>query len=86
MKPAPPWRLPLWTLSVGAFVGASIVHVDGLDFQLLEPAALAVVLFVAIPTGAAALTATLAERWTAAELWPSSPNGRFSRSRPAPLG
>jgi hypothetical protein len=56
------WRILVWTI-VGATVGGSIIlHADGIDFSLLEPRALSVALFIAIPAGGAALTAVLVER------------------------
>ena len=62
-------RLPLWTIAVGAAAGAMIVHEDGVDFTLIEPPALSVLLFVALPTAGAALTVVLVERWIVAEPW-----------------
>jgi hypothetical protein len=56
-------RLPLWSLFAAAVGGAEFVHEDGLDFTLLEPAWLAVALFVALPGAAAALVVVLVERW-----------------------
>ncbi len=56
-------RLPLWSLVAAAADGAGFVHEDGIDFSLVEPAALAVVLFVALPGLAAALVVVLVERW-----------------------
>ncbi len=44
-------------------VGAAIVHTEGVDFQLLEPAWLAISLFVAIPAAYAALLTVVAEGW-----------------------
>lgn len=61
---------PRWfqVLSIGVgpavVVGSMIVHTDGVDFTL-DPAWLAVVLFVAIPGGYAALLTVVAERWLA---------------------
>jgi hypothetical protein len=43
-------------------VGAAIVHTDGIDFHLLDPAWLAIGLFVAIPGVYAALLAWFAGR------------------------
>jgi predicted neutral ceramidase superfamily lipid hydrolase len=60
-------RLLLWTLLAAAAGGASFVHEDGIDFTVLEPAALAVVLFVALPALAAALVVVLVERWVDVE-------------------
>ena len=47
-------RLPLWSVFAAALGGASIVHDDGVDFAFLEPAALAIALFVLLPGAAAA--------------------------------
>jgi hypothetical protein len=62
-------RLPLWTLVGAALVGSVVVHEDGVDFTLLEPQALAVALFVALPAVASAMVFGLVERWSAAEPW-----------------
>ena len=78
MKDAPEWgiepvprrlRLPLWSLLGAAVGGAAFVHEDGVDFSLLEPRALAVAFFVALPGAAAALVVVLAERWSARPAW-----------------
>jgi hypothetical protein len=65
-------RMPLWVSFAGALGGAAIVHEDGVDFALLEPAALAVALFVLLPAAAAALVVLLVERWLRADPWPST--------------
>ena len=62
-------RLVLWTVFATALGGARIVHEDGVDFVVLEPAALAVVLFVVLPGAAAALVVVLVERGSRAEPW-----------------
>ena len=60
---------PRWfqilSISVGpaVVVGSQLVHTDGVDFTLLEPALLAIALFVLIPGIYAALLTVLAERW-----------------------
>lgn len=60
---------PRWfqVLSIGlgpaVAVGDQLVHVDGVDFTLLEPAWLAIGLFIAIPGIYAGLLTVLAERW-----------------------
>jgi hypothetical protein len=64
-------RLPAWTLFGAAVGGAAIVHDDGVDFAVLEPALLAILLFVAIPAVAAVVIVLLAERWSATEPWSS---------------
>ncbi len=62
-------RLPLWTLLAAALGGAGVVHEDGVDFTLLEPASLAVALFVALPAAAAAVVVLLVERSSRMEPW-----------------
>ena len=62
---------PRWfqvlSISVGPAVvaGGSIVHVDGVDFNTLEPVGLSIVMFVVIPGVYAALLTVVAERWLA---------------------
>lgn len=62
---------PRWfqilSISVGpaVVVGSQIVHTDGVDFTLLEPALLAIALFVLIPGVYAALLTVVAESWMA---------------------
>ena len=62
-------RLPLWSVFAAALGGANIVHEDGVDFSLLEPAALAIALFVLLPGAAAAVVVVLVERWSRVEPW-----------------
>ena len=62
-------RLPLWVSFAALVGGASFVHEDGVDFTLLEPAALAIALFVALPGIAAAVVVLLVERWSVATPW-----------------
>ena len=62
-------RLPLWSAFAAALGGANIVHDDGVDFAFLEPAALAIALFVLLPGAAAALVVVLVERWIRVEAW-----------------
>jgi hypothetical protein len=62
-------RLPLWAGLWALVGGASFVHKDGIDFNLLEPAILAVALFVALPGLAAAAVVLLVERWAAPPQW-----------------
>jgi hypothetical protein len=60
-----PWRRWAWTI-VGTTVGGSaLLHADGVDFNLLQPTWLAVVMFIAIPAAGAALMAVWVERWDA---------------------
>jgi len=65
---------PRWfrvlSISVGpaVVIGSMIVHVDGIDFTL-DPALLAVALFVLIPGVYAAVLTTIGERWLAPTGW-----------------
>jgi hypothetical protein len=74
---------PRWfevlSIAVGpaVVVGELLVHVDGVDFTLLEPAGLAIAMFVLIPGVYAALLTVLAERWR-------RPDGFFAHG-PLPL-
>ena len=56
------WRVVLWTIAGAALGGSAILHADGIDFRLLEPRLLSVVMFIAIPAAGAALIALLIER------------------------
>lgn len=62
-------RLPLWTAATGAAAGALIVHEDGVDFTLIDPSALSVFFFVALPTLAAAAVVVFVERWSEEVPW-----------------
>jgi hypothetical protein len=61
------WRLPLWALFGATAGGATIVHDDGIDFTLLDPALMSILLFVALPGVASALVVVLVERWVGSE-------------------
>jgi hypothetical protein len=82
---ARPWlprrgRPAIAAAAFGIFGGAETVHADGIDFTLVGPAALAVVLFVALPALFSAALATLTERWLA-----SPPRSRWWLAGLAPL-
>jgi hypothetical protein len=62
-------RLPLWSVFGAVLGGATVVHDDGVDFTLLEPAALAIALFVLLPGAAAVVVVVLVERWSSVEPW-----------------
>jgi hypothetical protein len=66
----PPWLRSL-TAAVGSglVIGAIIVHPDGVDFTLLEPPALAIAFFVAIPAAFGAAIGPLLERWDRRDAW-----------------
>lgn len=67
---------PRWfrigSISVGpaVVVGAMLIHTDGIDFRILEPAWLAIALFVAIPGLYAGLLTVLVEKWLHPAAWP----------------
>jgi hypothetical protein len=69
-----PLRAVLWPLLAAAVGGATIVHEDGVDFQLLEPRWFAVASFVLLPALAALAVVLLVERWLALE----EPGGRLT--------
>jgi hypothetical protein len=60
-----PERGRVWyAAALGAVLGgALLVHTDGIDFTLLQPALLAIAMFVAISAGYGAGTSLLAERF-----------------------
>jgi hypothetical protein len=64
LRLGPTWfRYASVALGAGVTVGAMIVH-DGVDFTVLQPAGLAIALFVAIPAAYAVLLQWLTERWS----------------------
>lgn len=68
----PRWfRLLSISLGPAVVVGSMLVHTTGVDFTLLQPAALSIALFVALPGLAVLVLAVLAERWLAEDAWPA---------------
>ncbi|MFD7073875.1 hypothetical protein ACFV9G_06655 [Nocardioides sp. NPDC059952] len=69
-----PWwfRVLSVTLAAGVGVGNIIVHTDGVDFSLLQPALVSVLAFVAVPAAYGAALTVVAERWILAA-WPVPP-------------
>ncbi|OIJ28695.1 hypothetical protein UG56_000225 [Nocardioides luteus] len=69
-----PWwfRVLSVTLAAGVGVGNIIVHTDGLDFSLLQPALVSVLAFVAVPAAYGAALTVVAERRILA-CWPVPP-------------
>jgi hypothetical protein len=65
-------RVPAMAVFYGVVGGAMLVHTDGVDFQLLEPAALAIALFVAISAGFGAVVAYLVGLAAADGAWPQT--------------
>jgi hypothetical protein len=66
----PPWfRTASITIGPAVVVGAMLVHTDGIDFHLLQPAWLAIALFVALPGLFAYTVSRLTDRWSAEGSW-----------------
>ncbi|MGZ8607546.1 MAG: hypothetical protein ACXWXQ_10945 [Actinomycetota bacterium] len=57
------WRPWLFGSLTGLLGGALIVHPDGIDFTSIEPAALAIAMFVVIPAAYGVATSLLVERF-----------------------
>ena len=65
-------RVPAMAIFYGVVGGAMLVHTDGVDFKLLEPAVLAIALFVAISAGFGAVVAHLVGLAAADGAWPQT--------------
>ena len=61
------WRVVSMPIGVGIVAGSQMVHAEGVDFNLLEPAWLAVVLTLSVPTAAAFIVSALGDRWIGSE-------------------
>jgi hypothetical protein len=64
--------VPAMAALYGVLGGAMMVHRDGIDFRVLEPALLAIALFVAICAGFGAVAAWLVSAAAADDGWPRS--------------
>lgn len=69
-----PWwfRVLSVTLAAGVGVGNLLVHTDGIDFSLLQPALVSVLAFVAVPAAYGAALTVVAER-RILTAWPVPP-------------
>ena len=66
----PPWlHRATVALGAGAVVGAMVIHPDGVDFTLLEPAWLAIAVFVAIPLAFGAAIGPTIDRCDRPDAW-----------------
>lgn len=65
-------RVPATAVFYGVVGGAMLVHTDGVDFTVLEPAVLAIALFVAISAGFGAVVAHLVGLAAADGAWPQT--------------
>lgn len=68
-------KVPAMAVFYGVIGGAMLVHTDGVDFNRLEPAALAIALFVGICAGFGALVARVMARAAAVGGWPQRRSG-----------
>ena len=57
------WAVWAWAAPGATLGGAGLIHGDGVDFTVLEPAWLAVLLFIVIPAAGLVLTAALVRSW-----------------------
>lgn len=57
------WVTPAWALAGATVGGATVIHDDGLDFQVVTPVGLAVALFIVLPAIGALLIAFLVDRF-----------------------
>jgi hypothetical protein len=64
--------VPTMAVFYGVIGGAMLVHTDGIDFRILEPVGLAIVLFVAIAAGFGAVVTHLVGMAAAADAWPQT--------------
>jgi hypothetical protein len=69
------WRAVSMPVAATLVIGGQLVHTDGVDFALLEPAALAVGLTLAVPALATVIVTVLGDRWigSGATLWQALP-------------
>lgn len=73
----PPWfRTASMTFGPAVVIGSALVHSDGVDFVILDPAWLAIALFVLLPGVAAFGMLWIEDRWLDEDSW-------FFRSRRA---
>lgn len=57
------WVTPAWALAGATVGGTTVIHDDGLDFEVVTPVRLAVALFIALPGMGALLIAFLVDRF-----------------------
>lgn len=74
----PTWVRDLTVAGVaGVFVGALVLHSDGVDFVILEPKWLAVALFIVIPFAFGLLIGPVMRRVERRESWVNQPRYRY---------
>jgi len=64
----PWWRAVSMPLAAMLVIGDQVVHADGVDFTLLEPAALAVGFTLAVPALATVIVTVLGDRWIGSDM------------------
>ena len=57
------WRAVSMPLAAALVIGDQLIRTDGIDFQLLEPAVVAVGLTLAVPALATVIVTALGDRW-----------------------
>ena len=62
------WRAVSMPLAAMLVIGDQVVHADGVDFTLLEPAALAVGFTLAAPALATVIVTVLGDRWIGSDM------------------
>jgi len=69
------WRAVSMPLAAALVIGDQLVRTDGVDFQLLEPAVVAVGLTLAVPALATVIVTALGDRWIGSEVtvWQALP-------------
>jgi len=64
----PWWRAVSMPLAAMLVIGDQVVHADGVDFTLLEPAALAVGFTLAVPALATVIVTVLGDHWIGSDM------------------
>lgn len=69
------WRAVSMPLAATLVIGDQLVHADGVDFNLLEPAALAVGLTLAVPALGTVIVTALGDHWIGSDatVWQALP-------------
>jgi hypothetical protein len=66
------WRAALFGTFCGIVGGALVIRPDGIDFTLLDPLALAIAMFIALPAIYGVVVSRLIERWSRRDSGPGA--------------
>jgi hypothetical protein len=66
------WRAALFGIFGGIVGGALVIRPDGIDFTLLDPLALAIAMFIALPAIYGVVVSRLIERWLPRDAGPGA--------------